>query len=81
MTDETRGAILRSLSQIDSFQAQVELEETTYNSLLQKLASLSLNETTLALEYAKIRGALDAIKMIQSSRERLIEQARSRSNS
>lgn len=76
MKDDLKAKFFQSLVQSESFQAQQELEDQTYASALSKLLALDLKSPNLASEYALLRGTLDGIKMIQQTRNLLVEKAR-----
>jgi hypothetical protein len=81
MKDEQKASLFRELVTLSPFQAQVSLEEEVFNSLLNKLQSIDLNQSNVQLEYAKIRGSIDVLKLLRATRERFVEQARSRLHS
>lgn len=78
MKDELKAQNFRDLIEFDQFKAQVALEEETYNSLLAKLLAIDLTRPNVDLEYARLRGSLDALKSVKAKREHLVEMARSR---
>jgi hypothetical protein len=80
MTDELKAKLLKELVEFEAFKAQKSLEDDTYNSLLSQLLRIDTSKPNVDLEYARLRGSLDVIKSLQTARERLIENLRSRSN-
>lgn len=79
MNDELKGKCFRDLLAFGPFEAQLALEADIRTSLLNKMLSLELNDTKVALEYARIRGALEILKTLQSKRDLLAEAARASS--
>jgi hypothetical protein len=79
MKDELKSKFFKDLLGYETFEAQLALEEETYTSLLKKLLSIDLSKSDVQLEYAKLRGSLDVLQSLKTTRERLAEQARSRS--
>ena len=80
MNDELKGKCFRDLLVSEVFAAELTLEADVRTSLLADLMRLDLNDQTVSLQYAKIRGALDVLNTLQKKREHLAEQARSRTN-
>lgn len=74
LDDFRKGAFLKELIHSDAFQAQVGLEDQIYTSFATKLLQLDISHTNFQLEYAKIRGSLDALKTLKTMRETLIQQ-------
>lgn len=80
MKDDLKGKCFRDLAMLDVFQAELALEDEVRTSTLSKLMTLNLNDQTVALEYARLRGMLEALKMLQSQRVLLLEQSRNTSS-
>ena len=78
MDDKVKSQFFRDLLGVEVFNAQIALEDEIQNSLLNKLMNIDLTKTDVQLEYAKLRGGLDAIKSIKMTRERLVDTTRSR---
>lgn len=74
LDDFKKGALLKELALSDAFQAQVSLEDQAYTSFATKLMQLDVSHTNFQLEYAKIKGSLDALKTLKTMRETLIQQ-------
>jgi hypothetical protein len=80
MKDEQKASLFRELVGYTAFQAQALLEDEIESSTLNKLLNLDTTKGNLELEYARLRGCLEAIKLIKAQRSRLVEQARSRTH-
>jgi hypothetical protein len=78
MNDSLKGHFFRDLKALESFEAQISLEDETHNSLLTTLLRIDLTKPNVELEYARLRGSLDVLRSLKTNRERLIEEARSR---
>ena len=77
MNDELKGKYFRDLISSDLFAVELELEADVRTSLITRMLSLDLKDSTVALEYAKIRGAVDVLNTLQKKRELLAEMSRS----
>jgi len=77
MTLEERliSAYLRSLKSLEEFKAQEALEDRLFASYASKMLTLDLTDQSLGLEYARIRGAMDAIKQLKAVREEEVSKA------
>lgn len=76
MKDELKAKFLQALVQLEPFEAQQELEDQIYESNLSKMLTLDTRDPAFALESARLRGYLDAIKTLQTTRKALVELAR-----
>lgn len=78
MKDDLKSKLLYDLTTFDSFRAQIELEDETITSLQSKLLAIDLNKPNVDLDYARVRGSLEALIGLKAKRERFIEDFRSR---
>jgi len=78
MNDALKAKFFRELNGLELFQAQTSLENETLQALVSRLLTIDLARADLQLEYARLRGQVDALKQLKATRERLIEEARSR---
>jgi hypothetical protein len=79
MKDDLKSKYLYELHSLELFTAQQALEEEQYKALQDKLLTLD-PKIDVIFEYAKLRGALEALRQLKANRDRLIEIARSRIN-
>lgn len=67
---------LHGLKSMEEFKAQEALEDRLFASLSGKMLTLETKATDqVALEYARIRGAMEAIKQLKAAREAEISKA------
>jgi hypothetical protein len=78
MKDELKAKLLQELASYEAFQAQIALEDQIQESLQSRFLSIDTKHPNVDVEYAIIRGSLEALKALKTSRARLIELARSR---
>ena len=78
MNDELKGRFFRDIAHLEAFQAQLSLETEILDSLINKLTNIDLQKSDVSLEYARLRGSIDVLKLLKNTRERLVEAARSR---
>lgn len=78
MKEEQKGNLFRELIGYEAFQAQKLLEDEFATSFMSKMLAIDTTQPNVAVEYARLRGSLDALKMLKASREHLIEKSRSR---
>lgn len=77
MKDDIKAKLFFDLQGFELFEAQIALEDEQYKALQDKLLTLD-SKGDILFEYARVRGALEALKALKANRERLIEHARSR---
>lgn len=77
MKDDLKAKFFQELQQFECFQAQTALEDETIDSLQTKMLNID-PKGNLTFEYATIRGAIDALKLLKAHRVRYLERARSR---
>lgn len=78
MKDDIKAKLFFDLQGFELFQAQIALEDEQYKALQDKLLTLDSSKGDILFEYARVRGALEALKALKANRDRLIETARSR---
>lgn len=72
--DQVLGKWLSELQELESFEAQVEIENRLLNSARAKLESLDLSDPNLASSFVRARAEIDALKKLQSLRSKLIDE-------
>lgn len=78
MKDELKGKYFRELAGYEAFAAQLTLEDDQHTTLLKDLVALDLSKPNLDLEYARLRGAIDALTRLRTAREHFVNLARVR---
>lgn len=77
MKDELKAKFFFDLQSFELFTAQIALEDEQMDALQSKILNID-SKSDVKFEYARVRGALEALKGLKANRERLIELARSR---
>lgn len=77
MKDDLKARLFYELQNVEPFMAQIALEDEQVESLQSKLLAID-PKSDVKFEYARVRGALEALKGIKAKRERFIEDYRSR---
>jgi hypothetical protein len=75
--DTIKGKLLAEIIGSQAFQAQIALENETLSSCISKMQTMDLSDPNVLLEFAKARGAIEAIKSVQALRKRLADLSRS----
>ena len=77
MKDDLKAKLFYDLQVNDAFHAQTSLEDEYIESMQNKLVNID-PKSNIEFEYARARGALEALLGIKAKRERFIEDYRSR---
>jgi hypothetical protein len=76
LTERQISAYLRGLKSTEEFKAQEALEDRLFAALSSKMLTLDTSEASkVALEYARIRGGMEAIKQLKSARDNEVAKA------
>ena len=78
MKDDLKSKLFYDLTTLESFRAQIELEDETITSLQGKLLAIDLKSPNVDLEYARARGSLESLLGLKAKRDRFVEDFRSR---
>lgn len=77
MKDDLKTKLFFDLYHLESFQAQIAIEDEQIEALQSKLLAIDA-KSDVKFEYARVRGSIEALKGLKAKRERFIEDARSR---
>lgn len=77
MKDELKAKFFQSLLGTELFTAELALEDEHYAALQKKMATMEITPN-VAVDFARLRGGLEALELLKRNRERLVELARSR---
>lgn len=77
MEDKLKSKHLYEIHANELFKAQTALEDELIESLHSKFLAID-GKSNVEFEYARVRGALEALKGLKAKRDLLIEDARSR---
>lgn len=78
MKDDLKSKFFQELVTYEAFAAQSALEDETYSALIASLLRIDTSKPNVDIEYAKLRGSIEALQSLKATRNRLIEVARSR---
>ncbi len=77
MKDDLKAKFFHELYTLGVFEAQTAMESEQIESLQSRLLTID-PKSDVKFEYARVRGALEALVGLKAKRERLIEDHRSR---
>lgn len=72
MANEDLKEALREIARLDFFKGEVALENQLIEDFSKSILNLNLDHANLSLEYAEMRGAIRALKKLQTTRASLV---------